>query len=180
MKRLALGLILLIATIPAGAVAYPRDARAPVAFSARVSEVPALQTDVLASINALRKARGLSRLRASTALSGTAVAHSVSMAKHGFFGHQGYNGSSFWQRIKAKYRPSPRGYWGVAENLLWSSPDLSAQQAVTVWLQSAPHRRNLLSATWREVGIGAVHALAAPGVYEGLDVTIVTADFGVR
>ena len=38
----------------------------------------------------------------------------------------------------------------------------------------------MLAPRWREVGIGGVRALAASGVYEGLDVTIVTADFGVR
>ena len=29
-------------------------------------------------------------------------------------------------------------------------------------------------------GVAAVHQAAAPGVYKGLDVTIVTTDFGVR
>jgi hypothetical protein len=33
---------------------------------------------------------------------------------------------------------------------------------------------------WREIGVSAVHENAAPGVYKGLDVTIVTTDFGVR
>ena len=32
----------------------------------------------------------------------------------------------------------------------------------------------------REVGISAVRVHAAPGTYHGLDVTIVTTDFGVR
>jgi hypothetical protein len=38
----------------------------------------------------------------------------------------------------------------------------------------------MLRARYREVGVGAVYARTAPGVYGGLDVTIVTADFGVR
>jgi hypothetical protein len=33
---------------------------------------------------------------------------------------------------------------------------------------------------WREIGVSAVHEAQAPGVYQGLDVTIVTTDFGVR
>jgi uncharacterized protein YkwD len=49
-----------------------------------------------------------------------------------------------------------------------------------MWLDSPPHRKILLTSAWREVGLGAVRALAAPGVYKGLDVTILTADFGVR
>ena len=45
---------------------------------------------------------------------------------------------------------------------------------------SPGHRANLLSPRWREIGIAAVHAASAPGVYGGHEVTIVTADFGVR
>jgi hypothetical protein len=33
---------------------------------------------------------------------------------------------------------------------------------------------------WHELGISAIHDPAAPGRYRGLEVTIVTADFGVR
>ena len=70
--------------------------------------------------------------------------------------------------------------WAAGENLAWASPELSAAEAVDMWLKSPPHRQNLLAPRWREVGIGGVRALAASGVYEGLDVTILTADFGVR
>jgi uncharacterized protein YkwD len=45
---------------------------------------------------------------------------------------------------------------------------------------SPGHRENLLSQRWREIGISAVHASSAPGVYGGQEVTIVTADFGLR
>jgi uncharacterized protein YkwD len=47
-------------------------------------------------------------------------------------------------------------------------------------MNSPEHRANLLNGRWREIGISAVHAVAAPGTYDGLDVTIITTDFGVR
>jgi len=47
-------------------------------------------------------------------------------------------------------------------------------------MKSPPHRKIILTPNWRDIGIGGVHAAAAPGVYQGLGVTIVTADFGVR
>jgi hypothetical protein len=47
-------------------------------------------------------------------------------------------------------------------------------------MKSPEHRANLLSPTWREVGVSALHVAAAPGAFQGLDVTIVTTDFGVR
>jgi uncharacterized protein YkwD len=49
-----------------------------------------------------------------------------------------------------------------------------------LWMNSPPHRANLLAPIWREIGLGAVHSDAAPGVYQGLAATIVTADFGAR
>jgi hypothetical protein len=38
----------------------------------------------------------------------------------------------------------------------------------------------MLTARWRDIGLSAVHLTAAPGTYGGREVTIVTADFGVR
>jgi uncharacterized protein YkwD len=182
--RLALALVVLALTLAVGAVdagVRPRNDRTPAALSTRqISEMPELQAQVLHAINDLRQERGLSGLRLNSGLSTTALAHSVSMAQHGFFSHEEWNGSSFGQRIKRKYRPLPNSTWAVGENLVWASPSLSADQTIEMWLASSPHRKNLLSPTWREVGVGAVRASAAPGVYGGLDVTIVTADFGVR
>ena len=103
--------------------------------------------------------------------------HSLSMAQNGYFSHSSLGGSAFWSRVEGKYG-GPR--WRVGENLVWASPHLSAPQAVEMWLNSPPHRANLLAPIWREVGLGAVHSDSAPGVYRGLAATILTADFGVR
>ena len=172
-------LLLVAAALVAGtADARPRSDRVPA--SSRISGVPALQGQVLSAINDLRRSKGLAELTLNPALSLAAVGHSQSMALHGYFTHEGWNGSSFWTRIKAKYRPQLGNKWGVGENMIWASPELSADQAIQVWLNSPPHRKNLYAPAWREVGLGAVRALAAPGVFKGLDVTILTADFGVR
>ncbi len=184
MSRLALAVVLVASALAVGAAnagVRPSDDLAPATASARqTSEVRDLQPQVLVAINELRREQGLRELRLNSALSRAALGHSFSMAKHGFFSHSGWDGSPFWQRIKPNYPPHPTTYWGVGENMLWASPDLSADQAIELWLASSPHRKNLLTPTWREVGLGAVRALSAPGVYEGLDVTILTADFGVR
>jgi uncharacterized protein YkwD len=182
--RLALVLVLVASALPAGAAsaaARPREDRGPAtAASQRISQMQDLENEVLAAINDLRRKKGLGGLRLNSALSLTALEHSVSMARHGFFRHSGWNGLSFWQRIKPKYKPLPNSYWGVGENMIWASPELTADRAIEMWLNSPPHRKILLTPGWREVGLGAVRALSAPGVYQGLDVTIVTADFGTR
>jgi uncharacterized protein YkwD len=139
----------------------------------------ALEADVLVQINGLRRSRGLPPLRLSAALSRAADAHSAAMATRGFFAHESADGTSFWQRV-ARFYPRRNGSWAVGENLLWSSPDIDAASALRMWLNSPPHRKILLTARWREVGLSAVHAASAPGVYRGREVTVLTADFGVR
>ena len=139
-----------------------------------------LQGALLAQINAFRAAHGLARLRVSVALDAVADGHSAQMARIGYFSHSSANGQSFSARIARVY--SPRGYrsWSVGENLVWGGPDIGAARAFRLWLASPPHRANLLNASWREVGLGAVHSSSAPGVYGGGPATIVTADFGAR
>jgi uncharacterized protein YkwD len=145
-----------------------------------ITEVPALETKLLAAINDLRRSRGLVPLRASAALAAAARLHSVQMAKHGYFDHASPNGSPFWKRVEARYRANGGRFWSVGENMAWAAPRLSTQRALDLWMESPEHRDNLFAPGWREIGLGAVHALAAPGVFQGSNVTILTADFGVR
>ena len=140
----------------------------------------ALEKDVLANVNLLRRQHGLPALRMSAKLTAAARSHSTEMAQRGYFSHDSANGSSFDKRISRYYSLSGRRYWSVGENLLWSSPDVSASAALDMWLNSPEHKKILLTARWREIGLAAVHVHAAPGSYGGREVTIVTADFGVR
>ena len=100
------------------------------------------------------------------------------MAEHGFFSHDSYNGSPFWARIKPKYGPLPGRSRSVSENLAWAVSELTADEAIQMWLHCSPHRKDLFAPAWRDVGLGAVHALGALGVYKARDVTILTADSG--
>jgi uncharacterized protein YkwD len=165
------------------AVAAVAAAVFPVGGSASRGSVVAadsLEPAVLRDINAVRSHHGLVPLRLSAALSAAAASHSREMALDGFFAHESHDGSSFDKRIARYY--SSRGYtsWSIGENLVWASPSLDGSQALHIWMHSPPHRANLLNPTWREVGLGAVHVVAAPGAFRGLEVTLVTADFGVR
>ena len=143
-----------------------------------VGRVHALEPQVFAAINDLRRAQGLAPLRLSRALSLAADEHSLSMAEHGYFEHSSLDGSPFTRRVVAAYAVGAR-QWSVGENLVWASPGLSAREVLNLWLASPPHRATLLSPAWRDVGLGAVRAVAG-GVYGGRVVTILTADFGVR
>ena len=169
--RIAAGVLAAVALAVPVATAAPR--RPAVALTP-------LETGVLADINAFRRSHHLVPLKLNVRLSAAAQAHTVQMARDGYFAHESADGSSFWQRIRSFYSASPWAYWSVGENLLWSSPDVSPARALKMWLASPEHRANLMNPRWREIGLAALHVAAAPGVFKGLDVTIVTTDFGVR
>jgi uncharacterized protein YkwD len=139
-----------------------------------------LEQGVLDNINSLRAEHGLPRLRLSSALVAAARQHTTEMADRGYFSHSSANGSSFDHRISRFYPMGHSHYWSVGENLLWSSPDIDPGGALNLWLNSPEHRKIMLTARWREIGVSAVHMSAAGGAYGGREVTIVTADFGVR
>ena len=153
--------------------ARPHRASAPKAL------LSSLELDIVGRINAQRGSRGLRPLHVSRGLTRAADFHSHQMGLFGFFEHESHNGAAFWRRIERFY-PSGRRYWSVGENILWESPDTSGPSAVSEWMHSPPHRENILTREWREIGVAAVHYAAAPGAFGGRPVTIVTADFGVR
>ena len=165
---LALGLLLVS---PAAA----KDRAAP-----QGGHTASLEAELLVEINEVRAEHGLRPLRANARLATAAGAHSREMVARGFFAHASSDGTPFWRRIRHFYGDGGYGYWSVGENLLWSSGGLTARAALDLWMESPGHRRNILTARWREIGVSAVNVSAAPGVFGGRDVVIVTTDFGVR
>lgn len=167
---LATAAAVLVAGGSVGAAAAPSNV---------VTALPTLDRQVIAGINAARAQHGLGRLRLSLGLRAAARSHSYEMARRGFFSHDSANGASPWVRL-AHYYPSA-GYtsWQVGETLLWAQPDVDAAGVVHDWLASPEHRAILLTGAFREIGVSAVHATAASGEFGG-EVTLVTADFGVR
>jgi uncharacterized protein YkwD len=157
-----------------------RSATSPSAPAASRAVLSAYEGEVVQRVNAIRAARGRRPLRVSRQLSAAAAFHTNQMGLRGFFEHESANGAEFWRRIERFYPALPRRSWSVGENIAWGRPDLSPAGAVREWMNSPPHRANLLSREWREIGLGAAHFAAAPGTFRGGRVTIVTADFGTR
>ena len=165
---LALG-VALVATLAPGA---PARIAGPGPIAARTDR--SLESDLLGLINGARAEHGLRALRASRMLESAAVRHARSMARFGFFAHRSRDGSTPRDRI---IRAAPRlASRGVGEVLLWRSPGPSPDQALSMWLASPPHRAVLLDRGLRLIGLVALEADAAPGVFGGRDVTIVAAD----
>src|SRR5215218_1843704 len=140
----------------------------------------ALESSLLASVNAVRQRHGLRGLKLSRGLSAAAAYHSRQMVQHGFFEHESRGGGAFWKRVARFYGSAGFSAWEVGENLAYGSPELSPAATVRMWMNSPGHRENLLSRRWRDVGLGVLHVGAAGGEFGGSPVTVVTADFGYR
>jgi uncharacterized protein YkwD len=149
---------------------------APAATSAAPKPAPpsAVQS-LLVQLNGIRRAHGLVPFKVSSALTVAAQAHAASMGNQGYFSHD-FSGVPFGSWIGRYY---PHAAW-AGENILWGSRPLSVATAVSQWMNSPGHRENILRPTFREIGLGVVNVERAPGVYNGLSVTIAVTDFGAR
>lgn len=112
-------------------------------------------------MNAERASRGLPRLGWSEDLAQVARLHSMNMAANSFFSHQGQDGSMVDDRADLF---GVRGWRAIGENIAYmrgyKDPE---QKAVTSWLNSPSHRRNMLSQQWKEAAIGV--AVGDDGAY---------------
>jgi uncharacterized protein YkwD len=145
-----------------------------------VSTMPSLDAQIAAGINAARASYGLARLRISPALRTAARSHSLEMARDGYFSHDSADGTSAGTRLLRFYPSTGYRRWGAGEALLWYAPGMDAAHAVQDWLSSPEHRAILLTPSYREIGISAVHATDAGGAFGDTAITVVTADLGFR
>lgn len=111
----------------------------------------------LCLLNRARAQHRLPPLRLNGKLSRAARAHSRDMVRRRYFAHESIDGRSFSQRIHA-VRYVPRGAsWSLGENIGWGSGSLAAPAAlVRAWMRSPGHRANILSRSFRDIGIGIV------------------------
>ena len=150
------------------------------AVSTPTERLGQLDQQVLAAVNRTRVAHGLQRLVISSGLQRAAEAHSRQMLDRGFFAHDTPGGLSFGKRVRTYYPADGFTTWSAGENLLYGGVGTTAEAAVKAWLRSPEHRENMLSRTWREVGVASLRARVAGGAFGGRATLVVTMDFGVR
>jgi uncharacterized protein YkwD len=132
----------------------------------------------LCTINAERGRHGLNPLRLNARLSRAAAAHAGDMERRNYFSHDSLGGGSFVDRIRSTGYLNGARSWTVGENLAWGSHGRSSPLTITgMWMNSAGHRANILSPTFREIGIGV--AYGAPVASSAPAATYAT-DFGAR
>ena len=168
------------ALVPGLLAALALAAPAAATESTAIESLDSLDIAIVARINVIRARYGLPPMRENAQLSRAADGHTRAMGTYGFFAHESRDGTSYSKRIRRDYPQGGYRVWSVGENLVFDSAPMSAAIAVSMWMASPPHRAALLSRTWREIGVSALRVRSAPGIYEGDDVTLITADFGVR
>lgn len=107
-----------------------------------------IQRQVLELTNAERARAGCPAVALTPVLNRVADAHTADMAAHGYFSHEGRDGSRPWDRVAAA------GYQarGAGENI--AQGQRSAADVVAGWMSSPGHRRNMLNCSWTELGVG--------------------------
>jgi uncharacterized protein YkwD len=116
----------------------------------------ATEAGIIHALNNARASYGLPRLHTSAGLAKAADAHSRTMRRSNSIGHGDYS-----RRVRRYVRTRK-----VGENLAWMS-GCNARAIVNLWLRSAPHRRIMLSKSFRRIGVGR----------SGSSKCFVTADF---
>lgn len=105
--------------------------------------------ELLTKINKVRQNEGLPLLSFNPSLMRAARGHSAQMLQSGHFSHLGAHKSTFSERInKAEYLCLE-----AAENIAFCP--LDAKRMLGIWMNSTPHRRNLLSPAIFHLGVAA-------------------------
>lgn len=126
-------------------------APAPEEAAAGSSALDRVERKIIRKVNAIRRDRGLGRLRADRRLARSADYHCRDMLRANFFAHESSNGQSFAQRLQ-RFRPSRR----LGETLAYVAAHGARGQAarvVRMWMQSPPHRAALLSSDFQRIGV---------------------------
>jgi uncharacterized protein YkwD len=132
----------------------------------------------LCLINRERRSRGLRPLRSSGTLAAAARGHSRDMVRRRYFSHTAPGGARVVQRIRRGGYLRSAKRWRLGENLGWGSGGDAAPRAmVRAWMNSPPHRKAILTASYRDAGVGV--SLGLPLSAPGLGATY-TVDFGTR
>lgn len=135
------------------------------------------QQDVLAYLNQARSKPcqcgsttypAVPALRLNAKLNAASDKYAVDLATYNYFSHTGRDGSLPWDRMTRE------GYvWRAAgENIAAGYP--TARAVVDGWLKSPGHCKNIMSANFKEVGVG--YGYSASSTYKSYWVT----DFGTQ
>src|SRR3954453_4166048 len=111
----------------------------------------------LCLLNVERRRHHLRKLRFNHKLALAGLRHARDMVSNQYFAHDAPSGQDFVERIKdTNYVPASAS-WLVGENLAWGDRSKSSpREIVKAWMASPGHRHNILTRSFREIGIAIV------------------------
>jgi uncharacterized protein YkwD len=126
------------------------------------------EDQVVALLNQVREAHGLSDFTVSAPLRDSARFHSDDMLAKGYFDHS--SPTEAWDARISRYLQAPL----IGENIAWGQGSYGTPDGiVSQWMHSATHRAIILTAGLHRIGLGL-----AAGTFAGTpDVVLATADF---
>jgi uncharacterized protein YkwD len=137
-----------------------------------------LRTSALCLVNRARERYGLAPLHFNADLRHSAIAHSYDMVAEGYFSHYGPDGSTLDSRVARSGYLTGAGSYLIGENIGGGRQQAGSPISVfRAWMNSPPHRANILDPEYRDFGIGVARGF--PGV-GGASAATYTLDFGTR
>lgn len=103
---------------------------------------------LLSSTNSQRASNGAAALSLNSKLNSAAQSKASDMANRGYWSHETPDGEQPWVFFAA----AGYNYLAAGENLAYGYPDSSS--TVVGWMNSPPHKSNLISGNYTEVGFG--------------------------
>ncbi len=124
---------------------------APTVSTCNASVNASVEDQVIALINAERMAQGLAAYSVDSRLTAAARVQGTDMACNHFTSHTGSDGSTVRDRV------ARQGYtWSWIGETYYAAHG-GAQTAFDWWKNSTPHRNNLLSPNYTQLGVGYVY-----------------------
>jgi uncharacterized protein YkwD len=134
---------------------------------------------VICLLNKERSSAGLKPLDSNKRLQKAAQRHNDRMVGTNCFDHECNGESDLGKRLESVgYLSGGLSRWAYGENIAWGSGNYGTARAiVNAWMNSPPHRANILSRDFRDIGIGFSSGTPSSGHADG---AIYTTDFGLR
>jgi uncharacterized protein YkwD len=133
---------------------------------------------MLCLVNRIREHYGLRALEFNPELRSSATGHSNDMVAEDYFSHYGPGGSTPSARLARSGYLARVSTYLIGENIGGGIGSFGSPFAVfRAWMQSPPHRANILDREFREFGVGVARGF--PHKAKG-DAATYTLDLGMR
>jgi uncharacterized protein YkwD len=130
----------------------------PVAVPAGPTGATAIEAEIIRLTNVERQKAGVPPLRQNATIAAIAANYAAMMARLQKMDHHLDGGDAGGRLTHAGYRWS---WWG--ENIAWNQADANA--VVQAWMNSPPHRQNLLNPNFTEIGVGVAFSIRGEPYY---------------